>query len=191
MRKVTLGFLLAGAFLAATCTQQGTLPPTPNAPTGSTAASQGGGNSPSTATMTFGTDHLGSGFSPPSGHDASGNAKHNVVPRTVVIDVDGRVTFQMPPGTVHAISIYGPGTEPGDIRTTPAFLTGGGRGCPPVMLTNDPANLLTHLGTQPCAGGSTSLSFQFTGSGRHLVICRFLPHFVVDKMYGWVEVRDR
>jgi hypothetical protein len=38
-----LGLLLVGAFAAATCTQQGTLPSIPNAPTGSTSASQGGG----------------------------------------------------------------------------------------------------------------------------------------------------
>lgn len=189
MRKVMLGFLLAGAFFAATCTQQGTLPAVPNAPTGATTASQGGGNSPSTATMDFGTDHLGSPFAPPTGHDASGNAKHNVVPRTVVIDRNGTVTFEMPTGTVHAISIYRPGTGPEDIRTN--MLTSGGRGCPPVQLINDPLNLLTHLGTQPCAGSQTSLSHQFTTVGRHLVICRFLPHFVVDKMYGWVNVRDR
>ena len=190
MKKVPLGFLLAGAFLAATCAQQGTLPPTPNAPTGSTAASQGGGNSPSAATMTFGTDHLGSGFLPPLGHDRSGNAKHNVVPRTVVIDVDGTVTFQLPPGLGHAVAIYGPGKEPDDVNTT-ITTAGGGGTCPPPGLINDPVNRLSNLGTQPCAGGSTSVSFQFTSSGRHLVICRLLPHFVADKMYGWVEVRDR
>ena len=151
MKKVMLGFLLVGAFLAATCAQQGTLPPTPNAPTGIT-SSQGGGSSPSTATMKFGMDHLGSPFPPTSGHDASSHAKDNVVPRTVVIDRNGTVTFEMPP-SVHAISIYRPGTEPGDIDTT--ILTAGGRGCPPVQLINDPTNRLTNLGTQPCAGGST------------------------------------
>jgi hypothetical protein len=189
MKKVTLGFLLAGAFLAATCTQQGTLPPTPNAPTGTTNA-QGGGNSPSTATMKFGMDHLGSPFPPGSEHDASAHAKDNLVPRTVVIDLNGTVTFELPP-TVHQIAVYRPGTEPEDIRTTAAFLTPGGRGCPPVPLINDPLNRLAVLNTQACAGGPLTVSRQFTLAGRHLVICTFLPHFVNVQMYGWVIVRDR
>ena len=187
MKKVMLGFLLVGAFAAATCTQQGTLPSIPNAPTGSTTASQGGGNSPSTATMSFGMDHLGSPFPPGSGHDASAHAKDNVVPRTVVIDRNGTVTFQLPPGSVHQVAIYGPGTEPGDIDTS--IVAAAGRGCPPVPLINDPTNRLAVLSTQPCAGGLTTVSHQFTNAGRHLVICRFILHFVNVQMYGWVNVR--
>jgi len=187
MKRVTLGFLLVGAFLAATCTQQGTLPATPNAPTGATTASQGGGSSPSTATMNFGMDHLGSPFAPGSGHDASAHAKDNLVPRTVVIDRNGIVTFILPSPSVHAIAIYRPGTEPGDINTT--LLTTAGRGCPPVPLINDPTNRLATVGSQVCGGGSTPVSFQFVNSGRHLVICRFLPHFVNVQMFGWVNVR--
>jgi len=190
MKKVMLGFLLVGALLAATCAQPGTLPSTPNAPTGSI-NSQGGGSSPSTATITFGFADHGTTFPPGSGHDASANAKDNLVPRTVVIDRNGTVTFNLPPGSVHNVAIYGPGTEPGDIRTAMAFLTPGGRGCPPVPLINDPQNRLAVLGAQPCAGGATSVSFQFTTVGKHLVICRFLPHFVNVNMYGWVQVRDR
>jgi hypothetical protein len=187
MKKVMLGFLLVGAFGAATCTQQqGTLPSIPNAPTGIT-TSQGGGKSPSTATMKFGMDHLGSPFPPGSGHDASAHAKDNIVPRTVVIDRNGSVRFELPP-SVHQVAIYRPGTEPGDIDTT--ILAPAGLGCPPAPLINDPTNRLAVLGAQACAGGPTVLNYTFTLPGRHLVICTFLPHFVNVQMYGWVNVRN-
>jgi hypothetical protein len=188
MKKVMLGFLLVGAFAAATCTQQGTLPTIPNAPTGSTAASQGGGSSPSSATMNFGMDHLGSPFPPGSGHDASAHAKDNIVPREVVIDLNGTVTFELPP-SVHQIAVYRPGVEPEDIRTN--LVTSGGRGCPPVPLIDDPLNRLAVLNTQACAGGPLTVSRHFTLAGRHLVICTFLPHFVNVQMWGWVNVRNR
>lgn len=189
MKKVTLGFLLAGAFLAATCGQQGTVPPTPNAPTGIT-SSQGGGNSPDAAEILFGSDGIGSHFPAPSGHDASGNARDNLIPRNVVIDVGGTVTFRMGFSGVHAVAIYKPGTDASDIRTTPAFLTSAGRGCPPVPLINDPLNREAVVGTQACAGGSSTLTYTFKTPGKYLVICTFLPHFN-SGMYGWVTVRDR
>jgi plastocyanin len=189
MKKVMLGFLLVGAFLAATCTQSGTLPATPNAPTGSINA-QGGGNSPDSATIQFGNDGVGSHFPPPSGHDASGNARDNLIPRTVVIDKGGTVTFKMGFSGVHQVAIYSPGTDPDSIRTTAPFLTSGGRGCPPVPLINDPQNRVAVVGTQACSGGSSTLTFTFKTAGKFLVICTFLPHFQTG-MYGWVEVRDR
>ncbi len=188
MKKVLLGFLLVGAFLAATCAQQGTLPPNPGAPTGSLTA-QGGGNSPDSATILFGKDDIGSHFPPPSGHDASGNARDNLVPRNVVIDRGGTVTFKMGFSGVHQVAIYKPGTEPSDIRAVPPFLSPGGAGCPPVPLINDPQNREAVVGTQACAGGSTTLTYTFKTSGKFLVICTFLPHFN-GAMYGWVTVRD-
>jgi plastocyanin len=189
MKKVMLGFLLVGAFLAATCAQPGTLPATPNAPTGSI-GSQGGGNSPSSATIQFGNDTIGSPFPHPSGHDASGNARDNLVPRNVVIDVGGTVTFKMGVGGVHQVAIYAPGTDPDSIRTVPPFLSPGGQGCPPVPLINDPQNRVAVVGTQVCSGGSSTLTFTFKTAGKFLVICTFLPHFQ-SAMYGWVTVRDR
>ena len=188
MKRVMLGFLLVGAFLAATCAQQGTLPSIPNAPTGAI-TSQGGGNSPGSAEILFGNDGVGSHFPPPSGHDASGNGRDNLIPRNVVISRGGTVTFKMGFGGVHQVAIYKPGTDPSDIRTAPAFLTSGGRGCPPVPLINDPQNREAVVGTQMCAGGSSTLTFTFKTSGKFLVICTFLPHFQTG-MYGWVTVRD-
>jgi plastocyanin len=189
MKNILLGFVLAGAFLAATCAGENSLPPAPSAPTGSTSA-QGGGSSPDSATILFGRDDIGSPFPPPSGHDQSGHARDNLVPRNVVVDLGGTVTFKMGFSGVHAIAVYKPGTEPGDIRTTAPFLTSGGRGCPPVPLINDPLNREAVVGSQACAGGSSTLTYTFKTPGRYLVICTFLPHFNVG-MYGWVTVRDR
>jgi plastocyanin len=189
MKKVMLGFLLVGALLAATCAQQGTLPSIPNAPTGSI-ASQGGGSSGSTAEILFGNDGVGSHFPPPSGHDASGNGRDNLIPRNVVIDLGGTVTFKMGFSGVHQVAIYKPGVEPDDIRIVPPFLASGGRGCPPVPLIDDPQNREAVVGTQMCAGGSSTLTYTFKTAGKFLVICTFLPHFNTA-MYGWVTVRDR
>jgi plastocyanin len=187
MKKVMLGFLLVGAFLAATCAQQGTLPSIPNAPTG-TITSQGGGSSPAAATMVFGIDTIGSPFNPASGHDQSGHARDNVVPRNVVIDRGGTVTFKMGVGGVHQVAIYRPGTDPGDINTTLVTFPPTPP-CPPVPLINDPTNRVTVLGAQACNGGPTAPTFTFNTPGKYLVICTFLPHFNVG-MYGWVTVRD-
>lgn len=177
--------LLLGVTLA--CTQQASNSVSPLAPTGSL-GSQGGGPSPLAATMKFGLDHLGSPFPAPSGHDQSGHARDNLVPRTVVIRQGGTVTFQLPAGAVHQVAIYDNGKQPQDIVTT--SLLPGGAGCPPFpSLINDPTNRLAVLGPQPCAGGPTAPSFQFDNPGRYLVICTFVFHFVEFQMYGWVQVK--
>src|SRR5687768_12772266 len=72
---------------------------------------------PSSATVQFGLPpNVGSGFPPGSGHDQSAHAIDNMVPRTVVIDKDGTVTFNVP--GVHQVAIYEPGTKPEDINTS-------------------------------------------------------------------------
>lgn len=189
MKHLLLGFVLAGAVLAATCAKDSSLPPAPNAPSGSSDA-QGGGSSPDAATILFGNDGVGSSFAPNLQHDGSGHAKDNLIPRNVVIDLGGTVTFKMGFSGVHQVAIYKPGVEASDIRTTAAFLSSGGRGCPPVPLINDPQNREAVVGTQACSGGSSTLTYTFKTPGKYLVICTFLPHFNVG-MYGWVTVRDR
>ena len=46
-----------------------------------------------TATMQFGKPNVGSDYAPNPPHDQSAHAKDDLVPRTVVIDKDGTVTF--------------------------------------------------------------------------------------------------
>ena len=145
-----------------------------------------------TATVQFGQANVGSKFPPTSGHDQSAHAVDNMVPRTVVIDKGGKVTFNT--FGVHQIGIYAPGTEPSDIDTTDLVLTPAGcpRPGPPAapvpLLINDDTNrvaLYTHACDAPWTAEHT-----FDEPGKYLVICAFLPHFEVQ-MYGWVIVRDR
>ena len=141
---------------------------------------------PSSATVQFGQANVGSGFPPPSGHDQSAHAVDNMVPRTVVIDKGGTVTFNTL--GVHEVAIYAPGTDPDDIDTTVLKLMPAG--CPQFapLLMDDATNRIA-LYEQAC-GGIRQVQHTFTEPGRYLVICAFLPHFEVQ-MYGWVEVRDR
>jgi plastocyanin len=145
-----------------------------------------GESTPLAATVRFGNDSVGSKFPPPSGHDQSGHARDNLIPRTVVIDQGGTVTFQMG-GGVHAVGIYKDGTQIDQVVRAAAPKAG----CPAVYVTGaTDANLLTMLGEPLCAGGAPSVSYTFETPGRYLVICTFVPHLNVG-MYGWVEVRAR
>jgi plastocyanin len=111
-----------------------------------------------------------------------------MVPRTVVIDVGGTVTFNTV--GVHQIAIYAPGTTPDDIDTS--ILVPTPAGCPKPggapLLIDDPENRVALL-TRSCPA-PVALHYKFEKPGRYLVICAFLPHFQVQ-MWGWVEVRDR
>lgn len=188
MKKLFRPLVLSLTALGVACSQPGATPASPGMPTSDTAVKSELAT-PVSATMDFGVDTTGSPFPPPSGHDQSSHAKDNIVPRTVVIDRGGTVTFKMGPAPVHQVAIYDSGTEPSDIDTT-ILLPPPPAPCPPVPLINDPNNRLAFLSAQLCAGGSPAPTYTFTEPGRYLVICTFLPHFNVG-MYGWVIVRDR
>lgn len=178
-----VSLLLAAAVLAG-CDARQAAPTSPSgggAPTASLIPADG---LVLTATMVFGQSHTGSPFPPAADHDESANATDNLVPRLVVIDQGGTVTFDVPAGA-HQIAIYSPGTEPGDIDLS--LLT---RLCPGTAprLINDPRNRIALI-TSAC-GSAWQAQYTFDTPGRYLVICAFLPHFQVG-MYGWVEVRER
>ena len=135
------------------------------------------------ATIQFGQPDVGSPYPPSADHDGSAHAKDNLVPRTVVIDVGGTVTFNVPAGA-HQIAIYAPGTEPEDIDTTNVVALCPG---PAARLINDSTHRVALI-TRPC-NTAWQAQYTFTAPGRYLVICAFLPHFQVG-MYGWVEVRE-
>lgn len=187
MSKLTGSSVLLVMSLALACSQPGTSSSSPSAP--SSGLSAQGGSGSLAATMLFGIDSLGSPFPPPSGHDQSNHARDNLVPRTVVIDKGGTVTFQMGMAGVHQVAIYEPGTEPDDIDASIVVFPPTPP-CPPVPLIDDPANRVAVLGAQVCQGGPPAPSYTFNEPGRYLVICTFVPHFNVG-MYGWVVVRDR
>ena len=182
--------------MTAACMEQGSSPSNTTAPS---LVTGGGTASPSnrsvgpvatassamTATMQFGQANVGSDYPPVPAHDQSAHAKDNLVPRTVVIDKGGTVTFNT--FGVHQIAIYAPGTEPDDIDTSDVVQMPGN--CPAFapLLIDDDTNRVGFY-THAC-GGPWSQPHTFTEPGKYLVICAFLPHFEVQ-MYGWVIVRD-
>ena len=129
----------------------------------------------SSATVQFGNDSVGSPFPPPVGHDASANAKFNLIPRTAVISAGGSVTFEVEGH--HQVAVYESGTTPDDIAV-PQF--------PPNFFINDPVGRLA-LGPESPPGAST-FSVAFATPGRYLVLCNITPHFAFFNMYGWVVV---
>jgi hypothetical protein len=131
-----------------------------------------------TATVRFGNPSVGSGFPPPSGHDASFNGQDNLIPRTSVIARGGNVTFAL--DGLHQPAIYVPGTTPNDI-TLPASGD----------FVNDPDGRieLGPLNIPPGTQSWTPPAGTFAAPGRYLVLCNFLPHFAFARMYGWIEVK--
>jgi plastocyanin len=187
--------------MSAACMEQGSSPLTTTAPSqvnGADAATPSARSAGplataatrSTATMQFGKPNVGSDFPPVPPHDQSAHAKDDLVPRTVVIDKGGEVTFNT--FGVHQVAIYAPGTEPGDIDTTDLVLTPAG--CPkpgpppgaPLLIDDDTNRIANYPMACPAPRTVTHI---FTKPGRYLVICSFLPHFQVQ-MYGWVIVRE-
>ncbi len=178
---VAAAMVVAGLVMAA-CTES-----VPLQPSVGSAAARGSldANTPLEATMQFGFPGAGSPFPPPDEHDQSSHAKDRIVPRTVVIDRGGTVTFLS--NTIHQVAVYDDGTNPEDIDA--GLLTAPGAGCPPVPLIDDPNNRLAVLDSQPCAGGSLAPTYTFDEPGRYLIICTVLPHFAQFDMYAWVVVR--
>jgi len=176
--------LLLLLVLAAACAQPASSPTSPAGAGGSTAAGPGLVLS---ATVQFGNDTVGSPFPPPSGHDQSGHGRDNLIPRTVVIDKGGTVTFKIAV-PVHQVAIYGDGVSAEDINAGAVVIKSAP--CPPAPYITDSTHRIALLGEPPCKGGSFAPTFKFNTPGRYLVICTFVPHFAAG-MYGWVEVRDR
>jgi len=139
----------------------------------------------------FGLNELGSPFPPQDGHDHSSTAADMLVPQTVVIARGGSVTFQI--DEVHQAAVYRPDILPGDIRVDDTTLEDVDLGFGiilPRFRINDangrlalapPQALVDHTWTTPPG--------TFDAPGRYLVICTSAPHFVLNRMYGWVIVR--
>jgi plastocyanin len=200
MRASRLSLVLLCGLVVAACSQYSSSGPTPLGASGgslSSVSGQGNGNSPLTAVMQFGQGNVGSPFQP-GPHDQSAHAVDNIVPRTVVIAVNGTVTFNLP-ASIHQINIYKPGTQPEDVdvsfsnRTNladhaecgsplPDALTGA-----PLIIGDNGDNFEAAIPV-PCLA-PTQKTYTFRAPGRYLVICAFLPHFEVG-MYAWVEVKE-
>lgn len=141
---------------------------------------------PLEATVNFGQEGVGSSANNPNGlargHDESGEAVDNLVPRTAVISAGGEVLFDNA-GGVHQVAIYGDGTSPDDIDiddkiAIPPFFGGVAK-----RFIDDDTN---RLDKGSVAG---DLTFVFDEPGTYLIICTFDGHFVGRDMYGWVRVK--
>ena len=143
------------------------------------------------ATVRFGINELGSPFPPQDRHDHSSTAADMLVPQTVVITRGGSVTFHI--DEVHQAAVYRPGTLPGDIRIDGSTLESADLGFGivlPQFRINDPNGRLALAPAQALVDQTwTTPPGTFDEPGRYLVICTSAPHFVLNRMYGWVIVQ--
>lgn len=143
------------------------------------------------ATVRFGINELGSPFPPQDRHDHSSTAADMLVPQTVVITRGGSVTFHI--DEVHQAAVYRPGTLPGDIRIDGSTLESADLGFGivlPQFRINDPNGRLALAPAQALVDQTWSTPpGTFDDPGRYLVICTSAPHFVLNRMYGWVIVQ--
>ena len=147
---------------------------------------------PSSAEVEFGSDHKGSPFPPPSGHDRSSHASHKMFPRNVVIARGGSVSFEIDP--IHRPAIYRPGTQVSDVRIDDTTLGDLSLPCLPQTLIDfvidDPNGRVALAPSQSCDENDwTTPPGTFDEPGRYLVICTTRPHLVDDHMFGWVTVK--
>lgn len=118
---------------------------------------------------------------------------HQLIPYEVKIKAGGAVNFII--AGFHLVLVYDDGTQPGDIDT--------GNTIAPTLqpvppLINDPRNRIYRgldPSTLPLLRGPDPPPLQdrvevvrFANPGTYLVICGVLPHFVNDRMFGFVTV---
>ena len=137
----------------------------------------------------FGMNGHGSPFDPAVGHDHSTQAKDLLIPRTVVIDAGGQVSFEIDP--FHRVNIYRVGTSADDIDVSKLINFSAGPVFIPNFVIDDATNRIAQ--SPPFSFNLqqtwTTPAGTFATPGRYFVMCNFLPHFVGNDMYGWVIVR--
>lgn len=188
MTRSRLALALLAAALGAACADTA---PTATAPARAASASAPAATAPA-ATMRFGRLPMtGLHHMAPSAGERShaGMPMDKVYPHKVVIDRGQSVAFESFP--IHQIAVYGPGTQPTDIRLDAEHLDDVATpfGVFPDVIINDPAN---RLAVSPLSFETltwTPDAATFARPGRYLVICTLIFHFLPAKMYGWVEVR--
>ena len=193
---ITCSTVLVGCFALAACdapavteTKSSNTPPSVAAVTAVQSAGANAAARGDIPVITFGMNDHGSPFDPAAGHDRSTQAKDLLIPRTVVIDVGGRVEFEIDP--FHRVNIYRAGTEANDIDLSKLINFSAGPVFIPNFVIDDPTNRIAQ--SPPFSFNLiqtwTTPAGTFNTPGRYLVICSFLPHFAANDMYGWVIVR--
>jgi hypothetical protein len=137
------------------------------------------------ATVRFGNDDVGSPFAPITDHDASGNGKFNLIPRTVTIAAGGSVTYEiLIRFGFHEPKVYDVGTTPDDIDVQLPIAQN-------LFINEDEGLIATGPRVGAAVGTATweTPAGTFDEPGRYLVLCNFAPHFAEFGMYGWVQVQ--
>jgi hypothetical protein len=138
----------------------------------------------SSATVSFGAWPLGvNRIETPNAPQAAN--VHLQIPYEPTIKAGGVVTFVI--AGFHQVVIYAPGTQLTDIDTS--VLTPLPPPTPPQFGLIDDGNNRVYRGISP--GGLPQDRIEvvrFPDPGRFLVICAFSPHFINDKMHGYVRV---
>jgi plastocyanin len=132
-----------------------------------------------TATVSFGESLT----DPPLDRYVTPNAGngHQVIPHQVAVRAGGTVNFVI--AGLHQVIVYGPGKRPEDVN---AGMVRQPPTTPPLI--DDPLNRV-YAGLNPITQPRDRVEVvQFPNPGRHLVICGVQPHFVNDKMFGYVNV---
>ena len=108
---------------------------------------------------------------------------HELIPRVATIKAGGTVNFII--AGFHNINVYADGTQPEDINTA---LTVPVTQPPGPPLIDDPNNRI-YRGLDPSLQPRDRVEVvHFANPGTYLVICGVFPHFVNDRMYGFVRV---
>jgi hypothetical protein len=108
---------------------------------------------------------------------------HELIPKVATIRAGGTVNFIV--AGFHNINVYDDGTRPEDINTS---LTVPPTAQPMPLLINDP-NRRIYRGLDPSLQPQDRVEVvHFARPGLYLVICGVFPHFVNDRMYGFVRV---
>jgi len=126
-----------------------------------------------------------------AGNPAMGAGNHHeVIPNVSRIDISqkdsGGVNFII--SSNHVVAIYDDGTRPEDIDTNllvPGITTAGG-------VIDDPDKRIYRGANETAPTGARDRVevVHFSKPGTYLVICAIRNHFVNDRMYGFVVVRD-
>jgi plastocyanin len=108
---------------------------------------------------------------------------HELIPHVATIKAGGTVNFII--AGFHNINVYADGTQPEDINTA---LTVPVTQPPGPPLIDDPSNRI-YRGLDPSLQPRDRVEVvHFANPGMYLVICGVFPHFVNDRMYGFVRV---
>lgn len=123
----------------------------------------------------------GPGNNPPGGPNDRTKNHHVLTPFNAQIKPGGAVSFII--SGFHQPTIYAPGTKLEDIN--PNLVVAGS--VPPLI--DDPDGRLFR-GVDPRTVGQDRIeNVTLSEPGKYLVICAVQPHFVNDKMHGFITVR--